>query len=112
MRVSFATKRLEKEMGSATAIQRRYGDLAKRIKMRLDILYQADSLADVPQAPPTRRHQLADSGGYVGCFAVDVSGNWRLVFRPDHDPVPSTEDGGINLLAIKAIIIIAIVDYH
>lgn len=112
MLVSFATRRLEKDLGTAAAMGKRYGDLAKRIKMRLDVLYAADCLGDVPAEPPARRHQLSDSGDYEGCFAVDLNGNWRLVFRPDHSPVPLLEEGGIDLSAVTAVIIVEIVDYH
>jgi proteic killer suppression protein len=110
MQVSFASKRLGKDMASAGAIGKRYGDLAKRITMRLDILYQADCLADVPADPPARRHML--SGDYEGCFAVDVNGNWRIVFQPNHDPLPLTEDGGLDLSKVTAIQIVDVVDYH
>lgn len=97
-------------MSSAAAIAKRYGGLAKRITMRLDLLRQADCLADVPAVPPPRRHPL--SGDYQGCFAVDLSGNWRLVFRPDDDPLPFKDDGGLDLTKVKAIKIVDVVDYH
>jgi proteic killer suppression protein len=43
---------------------------------------------------------------------VVLTGNWRLIFRPDHDPVPQRSDGGIDLAAVTAVIIVAIEDYH
>lgn len=110
MQVSFASKRMEKDMAKFTAISKRYGDLAKRIRMRLDVLFQAECLADVPVEPPARRHLL--TGSHAGCFAVDVSGNWRLVFRPNHDPLPLKEDGGLDLSKVTAIQIVEVVDYH
>ena len=45
-------------------------------------------------------------------FAVDLVHPYRLVFRPDHDPVPRKDDGGIELEAITAIEIVEVVDYH
>lgn len=110
MQVSFASKRMEKDMATSAALSKRYGDLAKRIRMRLDVLFQADSLADVPVEPPPRRHML--SGDHAGCFAVDLSGNWRLVFRPDNYPLPLKEDGGIDLSKVTAIQIVDVIDYH
>jgi proteic killer suppression protein len=110
MLVSFASKRMEREMANAAAIAKRYGDLARRIMMRLEVLHQADCLSDVPIDPPPRRHMLA--GNWDGCFAVDLNGNWRLVFRPNHDPLPSKEDGGIDLSKVTAIQILGVVDYH
>jgi len=35
-----------------------------------------------------------------------------LIFRPNHDPVPITADGGIDLRAVTAIVIVAVEDYH
>ena len=110
MQVSFASKRMDREMANAAAITKRYGDLAKRIMLRLEILLQADSLADVPTDPPPRRHML--SGDWDGHFAVDLNGNWRLVFRPNHDPLPLQDDGGLDLSQVSAIQIVDVVDYH
>ncbi len=110
MQVSFASKRMKKDMANAAAIGKRYGELAKRIRMRLELLHHVDCLADVPVEPPPRRHML--TGALAGCFAVDLSGNWRLVFRPDHDPLPLKEDGGVDLSKVTAIQIVDVIDYH
>jgi proteic killer suppression protein len=91
-------------------MKRAYGDRAKRLKLRLDFLAAASCLDDVPPFPPTRRHEL--TGARAGHFAVDITGNWRVVFRPNHDPVPRKADGGIDLKAITAIEIVAVTDYH
>lgn len=110
MRIEFATRRLQRQLTTPHEIAKAYGDRAKRLMMRLDLLRAADTLADVPAAPPSRRHEL--EGNHEGCFAVDITGNWRLVFRPDHDPVATLEDGGVDLSAITAVVIEAIEDYH
>jgi toxin HigB-1 len=70
----------------------------------------AACLNDVPPAPPTRRHEL--TGEWAGHFAVDVTANWRLIFRPNHNPIPRVASGGFDLKAITAIEIVAIEDYH
>jgi proteic killer suppression protein len=80
------------------------------LKLRLAVLEQADRLSDVPTDPPDRCHQL--DGDWAGCFSVAITGNWRLVFEPDHDPVPSLDSGGIDRAAVLAIRILAVVDYH
>jgi proteic killer suppression protein len=36
----------------------------------------------------------------------------RLVFEPDHDPIPTLEDGGIDQSAVTRIKILEVVDYH
>ena len=70
----------------------------------------APTLADVSHRPPERRHQL--DGKRKGQFAVDVQQPYRIVFKPEHNPVPKTEDGGIDLGQITAIEIQGIEDYH
>jgi toxin HigB-1 len=110
MDLSFGSKKLQRELESAKAMQKAYGQRAAKIKLRLDLLAESTNLADVPSTPPPRCHLL--SGDYSGCFAVDIGGNWRLVFKPNHDPVPKLDDGGIDLKKVTAICVLEIVDYH
>jgi proteic killer suppression protein len=110
MELSFATKRLARELADDRALSRAYGDRARRLKLRLELLAVAACLNDVPPAPPTRRHEL--TGEWAGHFAVDVTANWRLIFRPNHNPIPRVASGGVDLKAITAIEIVAIEDYH
>lgn len=111
MDFSFSSKRLEKELSDAKAMARAYGDRAKRIQMRLDLLAQVISLADVPTGSPTYFHGL--SGDRKGQFAVTIKDNWRLVFESNPNPPPQLAGGkGVDLAAIKAIKFIEIVDYH
>lgn len=53
-------------------------DLVGRIEPLLNALDQADSLAD-RDLPGARLHAL--KGDRKGFFALELSGNWRLVFR-------------------------------
>ncbi len=77
---------------------------------RLQFLRSAPTLADVPQKPPERCHEL--SGDRKGEFAMDLKHPYRLIFRPYHDPVPRKEDSGIDLNKITKIEIFTIEDYH
>ncbi len=52
------------------------------------------------------------TGDREGHYAVTLSGNWRLVFRPDHDPLPLLPDGGVDLERVTAIKIVEVIDYH
>ena len=70
----------------------------------------ADTLEDLGKAPGARCHEL--TANLKGQLAVDLVHPYRLVFRPDHDPVPAKEDGGLNWQAVTRVIIIDIVDYH
>lgn len=110
MKIDFASGKLRRQLESDKELRKAYGDRANRLKMRLDVLEQASNLSDIPNDPPDRCHQL--DGEWAGCFAVTITGNWRLIFEPDHDPVPIRDDGGIDRAAVVAIRIRAIVDYH
>jgi proteic killer suppression protein len=80
------------------------------LQLRLAVLEAAASLSDVPVDPPERRHQLTQNR--AGQFAVDAMYPYRLIFEPDHDPIPRQVDGGIDLDQVTAIVIVEIVDYH
>ncbi len=110
MEITFANRRLRRQLESEREIMKAFGERGRKLMRRLAVLQAAATLADVPATPPERRHQL--SGDMAGCFAVDITANWRLVFRPAHDPVPTLPDGGIDLTKVTAVEIVEIVDYH
>lgn len=78
--------------------------------MRLAVLRAARSLALVPTTPPDRRHQLG--GDRHEQFAVDLVHPYRLVFVPDHQPMPRRDDGGIDMERVTAVTIVDVIDYH
>lgn len=111
MEISFKTKRLEKACNSDVLLQKTYGkQLAKKIKVRLAVLRQAQDLSLVPTEPPIRRHQLKADRDET--YAVDLGPRQRLVFAANHDATPRTDDGGIATHQVTAIKIIEITDYH
>ena len=111
MRVSFATNRLQRQFSSESELKRAYGrDRARKLMNRLAVLDAAPSLADVSTTPPERRHPM--KGDRSGQFVVDLVHPFRLVFKPDHDPLPRHPDGSIDLKAVTAIVVIEVVDYH
>lgn len=84
--------------------------MAKTIKMRMAVLKNARTLYLVPTTKPDRRHQLhADRDEQ---YAVDLVHPHRLVFEPDHNPIPRKEDGGVDTEQVTAITIIEVIDYH
>ena len=84
--------------------------MAKAIQNRLAVLKNAHNLSLVPTIPPERLHQL--TGNRKVQFAVDLVHPQRLVFEPNHDPIPVKEDGGIDKGLVTTITIIEVVDYH
>lgn len=110
MDISFASRKLEKQLSDEAKIRRAFGDRGRRLMMRLDVLREASNLADVPHIPPIRRHAL--SGKRAGHYAVDITGNWRLIFRPVAASSPVDPGGADDLTGITAIEVVAIEDYH
>jgi len=109
--IAFRTRKLEKTCNAAAALQKAYGArMARTIMMRMAVLKAARNLALVPTTPPERRHQLG--GDRDEQFAVDLVHQRRLVFKPDHEALPRTNDGGIDTQHVTAITILDVIDYH
>ncbi len=111
MNIAFRTRKLEKAFNDETILKRQYGSRrAKAIAMRMAVLKSARNLAGVPTTPPDRRHQLV--GDRDERFAVDLVHPYRLVFAPDHAPIPRDDDGGIDIERVTSITVEDVVDYH
>lgn len=93
-----------KEMAKA------FGKLARRVNQRVKELADADTLAIMRTLPAARCHEL--TGNRKGELAVDISGNYRLIFEPNHSPIPQKEDGGLDWDEVTKIQINEITDYH
>ncbi len=111
MNIVFARRKLEMTFNSQTALKRAFGDrMARTIAMRMAVLRHARTLGMVPVTKPDRRHQL--EGSRSGQYAVNLVHPHRLVFEPNHDPVPRKEAGGIDTDQVTAITVIEVIDYH
>ena len=78
--------------------------------MRMAVLKAARNLMLVPHdtaGPAASTQRRPDEQ-----FAVDLVHPYRLVFEPNHKPVPRKEDGGIDTERVTAITILDVVDYH
>ena len=111
MNIKFRSKALQKGCSTEKGAVRAYGPKrGKKLMQRMNELMAFNNLADVPKFPPARCHQL--DGNRKGQFSVDLEHPYRLIFTPNHNPIPELEDGGINLQAVTKIKIIEIVDTH
>lgn len=111
MKIRFRTRKLAKIMNSGKELVREYGpEMGKKIKNRLAVLGAAPCLEDIPTMPPTRCHALSQNR--KGQFCVDLMHPYRLVFMPDHNPLPIKSDGSIDLKQVTSIEIIEVEDYH
>lgn len=110
MDVAFATEKLAKAMNSDSKLSQTYGaELAKQIRRRLDDLDAATTLEDM-RTLPGRCEEL--TGDRSGELSVRLSANHRLIFRPNHDPVPERGDGGLDWTQVTAVEVTEVVDYH
>lgn len=111
MEVSFANQKLQKLCNNASKLRGEYGPkCADKIKRRLDQLRAAECLEDIRNLPGARCHELtADREGQL---AVDLEHPKRLIFEPDHEPVPVGKNGGIDWQKVTRVLVIEIVDYH
>ena len=111
MEITFKDRKTARIFNSESNLVRECGvENAKLIKRRLAVLGAALSLDEVAHRPPERRHELA--GARKGQFAVDVKQPYRIVFVPNHNPLPVKTDGGIDLRQVTAITILGVEDYH
>ncbi|MEO5777693.1 MAG: killer suppression protein HigA [Flavobacterium sp.] len=91
-------------------MQASFGQLARKVNQRIQELTDADNLAIMSTILAANCHEL--SGDRKGKFAIAVSVNYRLIFEPNHDPLPTKEDGGLNWEDVRKIQINEIEDYH
>lgn len=89
------------------AVRRLGAACARKLRSRLADLLAA---AHVHELVAGRPHPL--KGDRKGQFALDLHGGVRLVFEPNHTPVPCFADGGIDWAQVTQIIIVYIGDYH
>ena len=111
MQITFKTKKLKKTFNERQKLVTEYGDkTAKKIMLRIGVLKAAANLNQVPKVKPDRWHELKNNR--KGTFAVDLMQPYRMIFKPDMEPVPLLEDGGIDLKEVIRIQILEVEDYH
>ena len=111
MELSFANRKLAKELADEKTIVRNYGaDNGRRICQRLAQLMAADNLEILRLLPQTRAHEL--TGDRAGQISLDVRHPYRLLLMPDHDEIPRKPDGGLDWMRVTKAKILGIVDTH
>ena len=84
--------------------------MAGVIQQRLVELNDAENLEVMRSLPGPKCHELTQNR--KGQLAVTLVEPKRLIFQPNHDPVPTNDDGGLDWSKVLKIEIIEIVDYH
>ncbi|NGZ43688.1 killer suppression protein HigA [Cytophagaceae bacterium 50C-KIRBA] len=110
MEILYKSRKLEKQLTDPKEMAKSFGHLARQLNQRLKDLAAAENLAVMRALPAARCHEL--TGDRKGELAVNVSTNYRLIFEPNHEPIPQKADGGLDWGNVTRIRIIDIEDYH
>ncbi|MDR9443270.1 MAG: type II toxin-antitoxin system RelE/ParE family toxin [Schleiferiaceae bacterium] len=110
MNINFATKKLEKLANNDRRMQKELGKVrANLLKRRLAQLADAETLEHVRNLPGNYHELRNDRKGQWAC---DLDQPYRLIFKPQEDPIPSNEDGQYVWCRIVGIEVIEIINYH
>ena len=90
MEIDYGNNRLRKQLSSASEIKRAFGTNAKRVSTRLDEIRASPNLAVLMQIPAANCHPL--TANRRGDWALDISGNHRMIFEIAQEPIPTFED--------------------
>lgn len=89
---------------------RRWGaDQWKILKRRLASLRAAPTLKDMAGVPG-HCHRLTEDRR--GAYAIALNGPYRLLFEPDHEPLPLLAGGLIDEALVTRVRVLEVVDYH
>lgn len=110
MNIIFKDKKLGKIANDDRKMQKELGaKRAKVFRLRLFHLSEAENLA-VLRSFPGNHHELKYDR--KGQWACDLDNPYRLIYKPQEDPIPKDEQGSYIWCEIKGIEIIKIVNYH
>jgi proteic killer suppression protein len=112
MIITFDNAKLKKQLNDDKAMIKAHGPLrTKKLMIVLTQLKAAPNLGTFapPMSPPHRCHELTNRKGQM---TVDLDHPYRLVIKPNHDPLPERAEGGLDWKQVTAITIIRIEDTH
>jgi plasmid maintenance system killer protein len=111
MDIVFKNHKIEKEFNDERALRRNRGDRqAELIMQRMTELKAAAKLEDMRHIPGPRCHEL--KGNLKGQLSVDLNHPYRLLFVPNHEPVPQLAAGGLDWTKVTQIRILGVQDTH
>lgn len=111
MFIAFRKPDLRELCNNDRLLRKRYGEKGrKKISQRLAEFDAAANLAIVGLLPGAHCEEL--KGNRAGEFSVRAHDGFRIIFVPNHQPVPRKPDTGVDWAAITAIEICSIEDYH
>jgi plasmid maintenance system killer protein len=110
MVIVFEDRKFEKQCNNKSKLIQGQGAIrAKKLRLRLDDLKAALTLEDMRNAPG-RCHEL--HGNLADHLSLDLDHPYRLIFVPNHEPIPRKEDEGLDWAQVTVVKIIGIKDTH
>jgi toxin HigB-1 len=110
MNILFINDRLKKLCEDKSARQRAYQtDAADKLARRLDDLHDAANMAVMRTLPGSWEELKGDLKGHLSCR---LDKKLRLVIKPSKQPPPAKPDGGLDWVAVDAITVVAVENYH
>ncbi len=97
MQITFATKKLMKQLNESKTMIRAHGSKrSKKLMIVLTSLNAAHNLGIFapPYSPPHRCHELV--GNLKGLLSVDLDHPYRLLIKSMNNPLPMREEGGLD----------------
>lgn len=110
MDITFNDKKLSRLVNDPGKLQQKMGAIrAKKILLRLNQFSDAETLEDTRHLAG-RFHEL--SNDRKGQWACDLDQPYRLIFKPQENPIPINANGQYKWDQIKGVEILEIVNYH
>lgn len=111
MEVGFGSQAMARLFNDPARLRRKYGaERTKKILLRLTQIDAAANLEELCKLPQARCHQLkADRDEQ---FSLDLDGPHRLIVEIADEPVPRTDDGGIDRRHVTRFIVAEVTDPH
>jgi len=110
MEIHYSSRKVQKLFSEEKELNAKFGRLAKTIKLRLTQMEAAETLHQLHKdMPGLRIHEY--QGREKGQLSIDLSGNYRLLFKPT-DPPPLKKDTGLDWAQITSIVILEVTDPH
>lgn len=110
MDISFANNHLKNCANEQRVRDAKLGkEQARLYKLRLDDMQSSENLEGLRNMPG-RYHEL--SGNLKGKWACSLNGQYRLIFKPQENPIPTDENGCYIWSKIYGVKILEIKDYH
>src|SRR5258706_5861591 len=110
MKIEYKSNKLKKQLTEPREVQKAFGVNAKRVVQRVSEMENSPNLEVLKQIPAANCHSL--KGNRKDEWAVDISGNHRIVFEIFLNPIPLKDDGSIETTKVDCIRILGTEDYH